>query len=100
MHRSLVFAFSAAVLLSTTAAPHAQAPTPGLVASPCPPPDPGAAARLAPIDELFMTPAASPEAFWKAFEAWQASQPPAQQAEADAQRARDWPSLCRYKAAN
>ena len=47
-----------------------------------------------------MTPAASPEAFWTAFQAWQASQPPSQQAEADAQRARDWPGLCRYKAAN
>ena len=50
--------------------------------------------------ELILTPAASPEAFWTAFQAWQASLPPAQQAEADAQRARDWPSLCRYKAAN
>ena len=47
-----------------------------------------------------MTPAASPEAFWKAFDAWQASQPPAQAADAEVQRVRDWPSLCRYKAAN
>jgi acetyl esterase/lipase len=100
MHHRLVLVLSAAFLLGTTAASFAQAPTPGLVASPCPAPDPGAAARLAPIDELFMTPATSSEAFWKAFEAWQASQPPAQQAEAEAQRARDWPSLCRYKAAN
>jgi hypothetical protein len=40
----------------------AQVPTPGLVASPCPPPDPDADARLAPVIELVMTPAASPEA--------------------------------------
>ena len=100
MHHRLVLVLSAALLLGTTSASFAQAPTPGLVVSPCPPPDPGAAARLAPIDELFMTPAASPDAFWKAFEAWQASQPPAQQSEAEAQRARDWPNLCRYKAAN
>ena len=47
-----------------------------------------------------MTPAVSPEAYSKAFEAWQASLPPAQQGEAEAQRARDWPGICRYKAAN
>jgi acetyl esterase/lipase/lysophospholipase L1-like esterase len=70
------------------------------VASPCPPPDPEAEARLAPVIDLVMTPATSPEAYWKAFEAWQAGLPPAQQAEADAQRMRDWPGLCRYKAAN
>src|SRR6185369_2117054 len=58
------------------------------------------AARLAPVDDLFMTPASSPAAFWKAFEAWQASLPPAQPGEAEAQRARDWPGLCRYKTAN
>ncbi|MEO8465722.1 MAG: GDSL-type esterase/lipase family protein [Gammaproteobacteria bacterium] len=98
MHRYLMPVVSAALLIGATSAALAQ--TPGLVDSPCPPPNPAAAAQLAPVDELFMTPAASPEAFWKAFEAWQASQPPAQQAEADAQRARDWPSLCRYKAAN
>lgn len=91
---------AAALLLGTFEAALAQAPTPGLVASPCPPPDPSAEARLAPVIDLIMTPAASSETFWKAFNAWQASQPPAQQAAADAQRARDWPGLCRYKAAN
>jgi len=100
MHHRHVLVLSAVLLIGTTGASLAQAPTPGLVASPCPPPDPGAAARLAPVDDLFMTPAASPAAFWKAFEAWQASLPPVPPAEADAQRARDWPSLCRYKAAN
>jgi acetyl esterase/lipase/lysophospholipase L1-like esterase len=91
---------SAALLLGAASAALAQAPTAGLGASPCPAPDPNAEARLAPVIELVMTPAASPEAFWKAFEAWQASLPPVQQAEAEAQRARDWPGLCRYKAAN
>ena len=78
----------------------AQAPARGIVESPCPPPDPAAAARLAPVDEIFMTPAASPEAFQKAFEAWQASLPKPAPGEAEAARARDWPQLCRYKADN
>ena len=94
-HR-IVLASTGALLLGAASASLAQ----GLVASPCPPPDPEAEARLAPVMDLILTPAASPEAFWKAFEAWQASLPPAQQAEAEAQRARDWPALCRYKAAN
>jgi len=94
-HR-VALALSAALVLGTASASLAQS----LVASPCPPPDPDAEARLAPVMDLVLTPAASPEAFWKAFEAWQASLPPAQQAAADAQRARDWPGLCRYKAAN
>ena len=89
-----------AVLIVAVDAALAQPPTPGLVESPCPPPDPNAAERLKPIIELFSTPASSPEAFQKAFAAWQASQPPVPQAGADAQRARDWPNLCRYKAAN
>ncbi len=100
MHHRPVVALSAALLLGAASASLAQAPTPGLVASPCAPPDPDATARLEPVMDLIMTPAASPEAFWKAFEAWQASLPPAQQAQAEAQRARDWPSLCRYKSAN
>jgi hypothetical protein len=54
----------------------AQPVTPGIVSSPCPPRDPAAEAGLKPIDDLFMTPAASPEVFW------------------------DSPNLCRYKAAN
>jgi acetyl esterase/lipase/lysophospholipase L1-like esterase len=87
----------AALLLGT--APASRAQTPGLVASPCPPLDPDADAQLAPIIDLVLTPAAS-EAYWKAFEAWQTGLPPAQQAAAEAQRARDWPGLCRYKAAN
>ena len=41
----------------------AQPPAPGLVDSPCPPPDPAAEARFAPVIELVMTPAASPEAY-------------------------------------
>lgn len=94
------FLLATALLLGAASGALAQRPAPGLVASPCPPPDPDAEARFAPVIELVMTPAASPEAFWKSFEAWQASLPPAQQAEADAQRARDWPGLCRYQAAN
>ena len=90
----------AALLLAAATASLAQAPAPGLVASPCPPPDPAAEARFAPVIELVMTPAESPEAYAKAFEAWQASLPPAQPGEAEAQRARDWPGICRYKAAN
>ncbi|HVY63983.1 MAG TPA: GDSL-type esterase/lipase family protein [Gammaproteobacteria bacterium] len=100
MRHRTALAFSAALLIGTTSAALAQPPTPGLVDSPCPPPDPEAAARLAPVDELFMTPAASPEAFWKAFEAWQASLPKTPPGEAEARRARDWPQLCRYKADN
>ncbi|HET8698069.1 MAG TPA: GDSL-type esterase/lipase family protein, partial [Gammaproteobacteria bacterium] len=100
MQRRPVLALAATLLLGAGSAALAQAPTPGLVASPCPPPDPNAAARLAPVIDLFMTPAASPETFWKAFNAWQATLPAEQQAAADAQRARDWPGLCRYKAAN
>ena len=94
--RRLALASCAALLLGAASASLAQ----GLVASPCPPPDRDAEARLAPVMDLILTPAASPDAFWTAFQAWQASLPPAQQAEADAQRARDWPGLCRYKAAN
>ncbi len=84
-----------ALLLAAASASLAQ----GLVESPCPPPDPEAQARLAPVMDLMLTPAASPEAFWTAFQAWQASLPPPP-AGAEAQRARDWPGLCRYKAAN
>jgi hypothetical protein len=94
-HRGRLAPLSAgALLLAAASASLAQ----GLVESPCPPPDPEAEARLAPVMDLILTPAASSEAFWTAFQAWQASQPPP--AGAEAQRARDWPGLCRYKAAN
>jgi acetyl esterase/lipase/lysophospholipase L1-like esterase len=100
LHHHLRMALCAALLLAAATASLAQTPAPGLVASPCPPPDPAAEARFAPVIELVMTPAESPEAYAKAFEAWQASLPPAQPGEAEAQRARDWPGICRYKAAN
>ena len=54
----------------------AQPAAAGIVGSPCPPPDAAAEARLKPIDDLFMTPAASPEAFWAA-EAAEGSRPEA-----------------------
>jgi uncharacterized membrane protein len=51
----------------------AQPVTPGIVSSPCAPRDTAAEAALKPIDDLFMTPAASPEAFWAEFAKLQAT---------------------------
>ena len=78
----------------------AQSATAGIVSSPCPPPDPAAEARLKPIDDLFMTPAASPDAFWAAFAKLQATVLAGDAERNRAQQAADWPNLCRYKAAN
>jgi hypothetical protein len=51
----------------------AQPATAGIVSSACPPRDPAAEARLKPIDDLFMTPAKSQEAFWAEFARLQAT---------------------------
>jgi hypothetical protein len=66
MHRLclMVIALLVGVAVSNAVA---QSATAGIVSSPCPAPDPAAEARLKPIDDLFMTPAASPEAFWAEF---------------------------------
>jgi hypothetical protein len=51
----------------------AQPAPPAVVSSPCPLRDPAAEARLKPVDDLFMTPAKSPEAFWAGFARLQAT---------------------------
>jgi lysophospholipase L1-like esterase len=73
---------------------------PGLTESPCPQPDDAAARRRDAVTELVLTPAASPEAFRQALERMQAEAPPVQQDQIQALLTRDWPNLCRYKAAN
>ena len=78
----------------------AQPVTPGIVSSPCPPPDPAAEARLKAIDDLFMTPAASPEVFWADFAKLQATVPAGDAERNRARQLSDWPNLCRYKATN
>jgi acetyl esterase/lipase/lysophospholipase L1-like esterase len=91
-----------AALLASTAVSNtdAQSNIAGIVSAPCPPPDPAAEARLKPVDDLFMTPAASPEAFWDAFAKLQATVLAGDAERNRAQQAADWPNLCRYKAAN
>jgi hypothetical protein len=78
----------------------AQPATAGIVSSPCPPPDPAAEARLKPVDDLFMTPASSQEAFWAEFARLQSTVLSGDAERNRAQQAADWPNLCRYKAAN
>jgi acetyl esterase/lipase/lysophospholipase L1-like esterase len=78
----------------------AQPVTAGIVSSPCPPRDPAAEARLKAIDDLFMTPAASPEAFWAEFAKLQATVLAGDAERNRAQQASDWPNLCRYRAEN
>ena len=99
MHRLclMVIALLVGVAVSNAVA---QPATAGIVSSPCTPPDPAAAARLKPIDDLFMTPAASPDAFWTAFQKLQATVLAGDAERNRAQQATDWPNLCRYKAAN
>ncbi|MEO8256637.1 MAG: GDSL-type esterase/lipase family protein [Acidobacteriota bacterium] len=99
MHRLclMVIALLVAAAVSNAAA---QPAAPGIVSSPCPPPDPAAADRLKPIDDLFMTPAASPEVFWAGFARLQATVLAGDAERNRAQQAADWPNLCRYKAAN
>jgi acetyl esterase/lipase/lysophospholipase L1-like esterase len=89
-----------AALLAAVANAVAQPAAPAIVSSPCPPRDPAAQARLKPIDDLFMTPAASPEAFWAEFARLQATVLAADAERNRAQQAADWPNLCRYKAEN
>ena len=98
MHRLCVMVIARSWVCISNA--FAQPPTPGIVSSPCPPPDPAAEARLKPIDDLFMTPSASPEAFWAEFAKLQATALAGDAERNRAQQAADWPNLCRYKAAN
>ncbi len=99
MHRLclMVIALLLGVAISNAVA---QPATAGIVSSPCPPPDPAAEARLKPIDDLFMTPPASPEAFWAEFARLQATVLAGDAERNRVQQAADWPNLCHYKAAN
>ena len=98
MHRLCLMVI--ALLVGVISNAFAQPATAGIVSSPCPPPDPAAEARLKPIDDLFMTPSASPEAFWAEFAKLQATALAGDAERNRAQQAADWPNLCRYKAAN
>ena len=64
MHRLCPMLIAALLVGAAVSNAVAQPPTAGIVSSPCPPPDPAAEARQKLVDDLFMTPAASPEAFW------------------------------------
>jgi hypothetical protein len=98
MHRCLI---AIALLVGASVANAvAQPVTAGVVSSPCPPRDPATEAGLKPIDDLFMTPAASPEAFWAEFARLQATLPAGDAERNRAQQAADWPNLCRYKTEN
>jgi acetyl esterase/lipase/lysophospholipase L1-like esterase len=99
MHR-LCLLVSALLVGVAVANAVAQPVTAANGSSPCPPSDPAAEARLKPIDDLFMTPAASPEAFWAEFAKLQATVLAGDAERNRAQLAADWPNLCRYKAAN
>jgi acetyl esterase/lipase/lysophospholipase L1-like esterase len=98
MHRLCLMVI--ALLVGVIPNAFAQPATAGIVSSPCPPPDLAAEARLKPIDDLFMTPSASPEAFWAEFAKLQATALAGDAERNRAQQAADWPNLCRYKAAN
>ena len=100
IHRLSPIVIAALFVGATVSNAAAQSATAGIVSSPCPSPDPAAEARLKPIDDLFMTPAASPDAFWAAFEKLQATVLAGDAERNRAQQAADWPNLCRYKAAN
>jgi len=100
MHRLCPMMIAALLVGAVVSNAVAQPAAAGIVGSPCPPPDAAAEARLKPIDDLFMTPAASPEAFWAAFAKLQATVLAGDAERSRAQQAADWPNLCRYKAAN
>jgi acetyl esterase/lipase/lysophospholipase L1-like esterase len=100
MHRYITRIVTATILAVAAVDATAQSATPGIVDSPCPPPDPAADARLKPVDDLFMTPATSPEAFWTAFAELQRTVLAGDGERARNQLAADWPNLCRYKTAN
>ena len=100
MHRLCPMMIAALIVGAVVSNALAQPAPTGIVSSPCPPPDPAAEARLKPIDDLIMTPAASPEAFWAAFTKLQATVLAGDAERNRAQQAADWPNLCRYKAAN
>jgi acetyl esterase/lipase len=93
----MVAAALAGITVSTAAA---QSVTAGRDGSPCPPRDPVAEARLKPVEELFMAPAAAPEAFWAEFARLQSSVLAGDAERNRAQLAADWPNLCRYKSDN
>ena len=97
MHR-LCLTVMALLVGAAVSNAYAQPVTPGIVSSPCPPPDPAAEARLKAIDDLFMTPAASPEVFWADFAKLQATVPAGDAERNRARQLSDWPNLCRYKA--
>ena len=67
IHRLSPMVIAALFVGATVSNAAAQSATAGIVSPPCPSPDPAAEARLKPIDDLFMTPAASSDAFWAAF---------------------------------
>lgn len=90
----------AALLVGLAVSNAVAQPATTIVSSPCPPRDPAAEARLKPVDDLFMTPAKSPEAFWAEFARLQATVLAGDAERNRAQQAADWPNLCRYKAAN
>ena len=100
MHRISTTVIAALLVGAAASNAVAQSATAGNVSSPCPPPDLAAEARLRPVDDLFMTPAASPAAFWDAFARLQATVLAGDAERNRAQQAADWPNLCRYKAAN
>ena len=92
MHRFCLMVIALLVGAAVSSAV-AQPVTPGIVSSPCPPRDPAAEAGLKPIDDLFMTPAASPEAFWAEFATLQATVLAADAERNRVQQAADWPSV-------
>ena len=90
MYRAMMIS---ALLVAVVSNALAQPAPPGIVSSPCPPPDPAAEARLKRIDDLFTTPAVSPDAFWAAFTKLQATVLAGDAERNRAQQATDWPSL-------
>jgi acetyl esterase/lipase/lysophospholipase L1-like esterase len=93
----VIAALLVGLAVSNTVAQPARA---GIVSSACPPRDPAAETRLKPIDDLFMTPAKSQEAFWAEFARLQSTVLAGDAERNRAQQAADWPNLCRYKAEN
>ena len=73
MHRLCPIVIAALLVGAAVSNAVAQPAAAGIVSSPCPSPAPAAEDRLKPIDDLFMTPAASPEAFWAEFAKLQAT---------------------------
>jgi lysophospholipase L1-like esterase len=90
----------AIVLLGASGGTLGQSAVPGLTtSSPCPPVDLAAESRRDAITDLVLEPTA-PEAFAQALARARAAIPADDQRRPQEQLARDWPNLCRYKAAN